>query len=150
MPVCPYCGRELSSLTNVSYDAVTTHRYYGFGDFQLEDLGDKRLNYQLKKYFGSFYRDLREEIFKRCKEGDYGLLIDVSLFLKRRLGLAPNLYLPRIRMTAKREEEIKKFWDESSLSSATFVHRKNNFSTSFLSIKFRDKFALTQFKFGAS
>ena len=91
---------------------------------KFEDLGDKRLNYQLKKYFGLMYRDLREEIFKRCKEGDYGLLIDVSLFLKRRLHLAPNLYLPRARMTAEKEEERREFWDGFSLDSTTFVPAK--------------------------
>ena len=91
---------------------------------KFEDLGDKRLNYQLKKHFGLFYRDLREEIFRRCKEGDYGLLIDVSLFLKQRLRLAPDLYLPRIRMTAEKEEEIRKFWDGFDYRSATYIPSK--------------------------
>ena len=123
---CPECGERYPikvHFTVVSKIFISPESMFSWYQLfeKFEDLGDKRLNYQLKKHFGLMYRDLRQEIFKRCREGDYGLLIDVSLFLKRRLGLVPNLYLPPIRMTAEKEEEIRKFWNGFDLSSATFV-----------------------------
>ena len=128
--VCDECGEKYSLTIHFR---VVDRIYISVSDMfswyqvfeKFTDLGDKKLDYQLLKHFKAKYHRLREEIFKRCREGDYGLLIDVSLFLKRRLGLAVNLYLPSIRMTAEREEEIRKFWDGFSLDSATFVPAKS-------------------------
>ena len=123
---CPECGERYPLTIHfrvvgriyVSVDSMFTW----FEVYQkFTDLGDRKLNYQLKKHFGLMYQNLREEIFKRCKEGDYGLLLDVSLFLRQKLRLRVDLYLPRIRMTVEKEKEREEFWSDFDYRTATYV-----------------------------
>ena len=128
--VCGECGEKFSIDVNFRIDPrvfVSTETMFSWLEIfeKIKELGDKHLDYRLLKYFGAKYPELREKVLVNYRNGDYSLLVDLGIFLKRELGLRVDFWLPRRRLSPEKEAERREFWSEFDYRSATYVPAKS-------------------------